>query len=85
MDEKFYRNTITVEVLSNEPWDDGIMDLELVRYEISEGASIGNVTRAVVNQELTQDEAIAAEKAIGGDGTFLLNELMSEIDEEDSE
>lgn len=69
---KYYKNAITVEWLSNEPWGDEAENLEVVSYEITDGASIGYITRTVTNQELTKDEAAATDISYGGDSTFLM-------------
>jgi hypothetical protein len=83
-EEKFYRNVIQVEILSNEPWGDEATELEVVNYQITDGHSIGNVTRTVTNEELTEDEVTAADIRIGGDGTFLTGHLHIDEDEEES-
>lgn len=71
-EQKYYRNVITVEFLSNEPWGDEAEDLETVNYAITEGDSIGYVARTVTNAELSRDEAVAADIRMGGDGTFII-------------
>jgi hypothetical protein len=78
----YYRNVITVEILSNESWGDEAEDLKTVDHEITDGGSIGYVTRTVTNQELTRDEAVAADIAAGGDGSFLIGTL-TDIDEDE--
>lgn len=82
---KFYRNVTQIEMLSNEPWGDEAEDLEVVNYEISDGGSIGYVTRTVRNEELTQEQVIAADIRMGGDGTFLTSTLHIDEEEEDGD
>ena len=81
---KFYRNVTQIEILSNEPWGDEAEDLEVVNYEIRDGSSIGYVTRTVINEELTQEQAIAADIRVGGDGTFLTSTLGVDEDAEET-
>jgi hypothetical protein len=69
---KYYRNVITVEFLSNEPWSsDEAKNLTNVSFAISIGDSIGEVTPTVTNEELSRNEAVAADIRLGGDGTFI--------------
>jgi hypothetical protein len=75
MTEKYYRNVITVEFLSNDPWGKEAENLQTVHYEITEGGSIGYTTRTLANEELTREEAVAADLRLGGDGSFLISEL----------
>jgi hypothetical protein len=69
---KYYRNSITVEWLSNEPWGDEAEDLDTVNYEMIDGGSIGTVIRTVTNEELTREQAIDLDIIYGGDGTFIV-------------
>ena len=79
---KYYRNAIIVEWLSSEPWGGEAEDLEVVNYEITDGESIGYTTRTVSNQELTREQAVAADIAYGGDGSFITRLTESEEDDE---
>lgn len=82
-ERKFYHNAITVEWVSSEPWGDEATDLDTVHYEITEGSSIGYITRTVANAGLTRDEAVQRDIAYGGDGTFIVAGLDLDDDEED--
>lgn len=83
MQERYYRNLVTVEILSNEPWGAEAENLSTVHYEITDGNSLGYVTRPVINQEVTREEAMAADIRMGGDGTFITQGLhMGEAPEE---
>ena len=75
---KYYKNSVTVEWLSNEPWGDEAEDLGVVSYEITDGNSIGYITRTIANQELSREEAVAADISYGGDGTFITRLLEDE-------
>ena len=84
MEPKFYRNVVTIEMLSNEPWgDDEAENLEVVKYEITDGRSVGFITRTVSNEELNRDEMIAVDIRMGGDGGFLID-LIGEEPEDGS-
>lgn len=85
MPQRYYRNVITVEILSNETWGDEAGNLQAVHYEITDGASMGYITRTIANQEVTRQEAIAADIRMGGDGTFIVQELHMEEEEEENQ
>lgn len=82
----YFKNSINVEWLSNEPWGDEAEDLALLHYAITDGGSIGRITRTVTNQELTRDEAVETDISYGGDGTFIVagDEEYESGDEDES-
>lgn len=84
MTAKYYRNVVTVEFLSVETWGDEAGDLDVLNYEITEGSSIGYVTRTVTNQEITRDEAIESDVRMGGDGSFLTRLIGDEDEDEET-
>lgn len=79
---KYYRNAITVEWLSNEPWGDEATDLETVNYEITDGMSIGYITRTATNIELTKEQVEQADISYGGDGSFITSLDEDDMDED---
>ena len=70
---RYYRNAVTVEWVSSEPWGREAEDLATVEYEITEGHSIGYITRTATNEELSRAEAVALDIRYGGDGTFIVD------------
>jgi hypothetical protein len=68
----YYRNVITVEVLSNEPWGDEVTDLRVLRYQITDGQSSGAVARTVVNEQVTAGRMAELLTAQGSNPEFLL-------------
>lgn len=68
---KYYRHSVLVEWVSNEPWNGG-PDLAAISYEIMEGGSIGTTETIISNHEISRSDAIAAEITYGGDGTFII-------------
>lgn len=68
---KYYRHEIVVKWMSNEPWNED-PDLAAINYEMMEGGSIGTTETVTANQEITREEAIAADISFGGDGTFIV-------------
>jgi riboflavin synthase len=76
---KFYKTVITVEVLSEEPYDE--TDLSQVSYDITEGHHSG-VVKITSNEELTGKQAADELKAQGSDTDFfLLDENGDDVEE----
>jgi hypothetical protein len=66
---KFYRTVVTVEILSEEPFD-GSQDLEFIGHEITEGDCSGKQTVTVDNDEVDGPTAAALLVAQGSDPEF---------------
>lgn len=78
-ERKFYRTTITIDVLSEETPLDEDMTLTEIDYVITEGDCVGgNLSMAV--EELTREECAEALTAMGSEPGFF--DLLDE-DEED--
>lgn len=76
---RFYRNVITVEILSNEPWDDGqLTDLSCVHEAITDGDSSGLVTVTEHNEHVDADRMAELLTAQGSDPAFLLGDYPDE-------
>jgi P pilus assembly chaperone PapD len=73
--QKYYRNVITVEILSDREWaDDEITQLDTVDWQITNGDSSGQVTWTTVNEEIPKEQMAELLYAQGSDATFLLGE-----------
>lgn len=75
-----YRNVIQVEILSNYPWADGIEDLSIVHYQITDGDSSGSVERIVVNEQVSAERMAELLTAQGSDPSFLLDPVDGKQD-----
>lgn len=72
---RYYRNVITVEILSREPWTaDEMQDLRVVADEIDCGGSSGQITVTVHNEEVSTERMAELLTAQGSDPGFLIND-----------
>ena len=67
--KKYYRSVVQIEILSEEPFEDG-QSLEDIDYEITEGNNSGVVSMVKHNQELSGKEMSKKLKEQGSDPEF---------------
>jgi hypothetical protein len=78
---KFYRTVVTVEILSEDPFD-GTQDLEYIDWAITDGDCSGRKTVTVDNAELDGLAAAALLVAQGSDPEFFgLTEEGEDVEE----
>lgn len=78
---KFYRTVVTVEILSEDPFD-GTQDLEYIDWAITDGDCCGKQTVTVDNAELDGPAAAAFLVANGDDPEFFgLTEEGEDVEE----
>lgn len=72
---EYYRNVITVEILSTEPWTSAHLDdLSMVHEAITDGDSSGAVTVTVHNEQVTPAVMADLLTAQGSAPDFLLGQ-----------
>jgi hypothetical protein len=75
---EYYRNVISVEILSDQLLtDEMVLDLDNVDYLINEGSCSGKVTRTILNEQVSPQQMRELLTAQGSDPEFLVGEEES--------
>ena len=67
--KKYYKTVIQIEILSEEPYEDG-KSMDDIQYDITEGHCSGVLSMVEKNQELDGLEIVKALEAQGSDAEF---------------
>jgi hypothetical protein len=83
--KKYYKSVIQIEILSDEPYEDG-KSLDDIKYDINEGHCSGILSMVEHNQELNGFEMARALESQGSDPEFFgIDQNGEDLDEDDEE